>query len=389
VNRGIVDGANLGGTAACIPTRALAKGLGWDHKRGTAPAVLRADDEDPSGHTYPAVGALAWRPITVTASRPLVSVVTPTRNQAEFIEDTLRSLERQTYPNIEHVVVDGGSTDGTLAILGRWHGRHPLRWISEPDKGMYDAVNKGLRLAEGDILAYLNSDDLLLPWAVERAVAAFEDDAAAAVVFGDALRVDDVTGAVAVDLHPSFSPAWTPRFGTIVQPAVFWRRSTYQRFGEFDADLRYIADLDYWLRVGRQAPVAHVQEVLAVVRWHERSLTVSQRRPMRVEEAAMRARHHGDGSIVRPVAKGAGRVLHGLRQRAVWLRFAAAVRGGSSSAGWPLFRQEMKPRIASSRFGFSFVPLVGRLWGRDWLTVEWPSGVRPRLAGDRGSQGHD
>ena len=95
--------------------------------------------------------------------RPLFSIVTPTLNRRELLEWTLRSIRGQSYPDLEHVVVDGGSTDGTLALLAEFEGTYPLRWISEPDGGMYNAINKGLRMASGDILAYLNSDDLYFP----------------------------------------------------------------------------------------------------------------------------------------------------------------------------------------------------------------------------------
>src|SRR4029079_2623963 len=107
-------------------------------------------------------------------TRPLVSVVTPTLNQARFLERTLASVRGQTYPNIEHIVVDGGSTDGALEILERERRAGTLRTTSGPDAGMYDAVNKGLGMATGEVLAYLNSDDAWLPWAVERVMQVFE-----------------------------------------------------------------------------------------------------------------------------------------------------------------------------------------------------------------------
>ena len=98
---------------------------------------------------------------------PLVSIITPTLNQGRTIGATLESVRRQTYSRIEHIVIDGGSSDSTSDILAAAHQASGLIWRSEPDRGMYDAVNKGLRLATGEIVGYLNSDDLLLPWAVE------------------------------------------------------------------------------------------------------------------------------------------------------------------------------------------------------------------------------
>ena len=102
--------------------------------------------------------------------RPLVSIITPSLNQARFLDDTLRSVRDQTYPHIEHIVIDGGSTDGTVEMLARNLCDERFRWLSEPDDGMYWAVNKGLRMASGSIVAYLNADDVFLPWSVAAAV---------------------------------------------------------------------------------------------------------------------------------------------------------------------------------------------------------------------------
>ncbi len=117
---------------------------------------------------------------------PLVSIVTPTRDQGPYIEQTLRSVAGQTYPRIEHIVVDGGSTDGTHAILARHAAARGLVWWSEPDDGMYQAVNRGFARANGEILAYINSDDLYFPWSVEVAVRALQ--AGPDLVYGDALH---------------------------------------------------------------------------------------------------------------------------------------------------------------------------------------------------------
>ena len=106
--------------------------------------------------------------------RPLVSIVTPTLNQAEYLGRTLGSVRRQTYPRIEHFVVDGGSTDATLHVLRAAESSAGMRWVSEPDDGMYDAINKGISRTTGEIVGYLNSDDLYFPWAVEAAVRVFE-----------------------------------------------------------------------------------------------------------------------------------------------------------------------------------------------------------------------
>src|ERR1043166_5067752 len=104
---------------------------------------------------------------------PLVSIVTPTMNRSRLLESTLRSVRAQTYPAVEHIVMDGGSSDGTTALLRAYEPTYRMRWQSAPDGGMYYAINEGLRQANGEILAYLNSDDLYFPWTIGVVVEAF------------------------------------------------------------------------------------------------------------------------------------------------------------------------------------------------------------------------
>ncbi len=96
-------------------------------------------------------------------SKPLVSIVTPSLNQGGFIEDCIRSVKNQSYKNIEHIIVDGGSTDATINILKKYEGTYNMIWLSEPDNGMYDAINKGFKLSKGEIMAWINADDMYLP----------------------------------------------------------------------------------------------------------------------------------------------------------------------------------------------------------------------------------
>jgi hypothetical protein len=225
----------------------------------------------------------------------LVSVVTPTLNQAQYLEATVRSVRAQGYPDIEHIVVDGGSTDGTLELLRRSTDDGPLRWISEPDTGMYDAINKGLALATGEVLAYLNSDDAYLPWAVEVALRVFERRPEVELVFGDGVKVYEAEGIQRLRLFPPFDPISLANYESIMQPAVFWRRSLFERIGGFDRGMRYVADLDYWLRASRAgAGIAHVDEVIAIERIHAGRLSSAQQEAMAAEDRVMRAAHAGD-----------------------------------------------------------------------------------------------
>lgn len=204
--------------------------------------------------------------------RPLVSIVTPTLNQARYLEETIRSVEEQDYPRLEHLVVDGGSTDGTLEVLHR----HPqLRWISEPDGGQADAIRKGFGLAHGRILAWLNSDDLYLPGAVAAAVEALSGDCALA--YGGWRQIDE-HGALLKEIPPKAwdYPTLLERANFVPQPAAFFTREAYEAVGGIDTRYRYAMDLDLWLRLGRRYEVCRVDRVLAAFRFHSESKTVAE-----------------------------------------------------------------------------------------------------------------
>ena len=132
-------------------------------------------------------------------TNPLVSIVTPSYNKGSFVEETILSIKNQTYPHIEHIVMDGGSTDGTLDIMRKYSDS--ITWISEPDKGQSDAINKGWRMAKGEILAYLNADDTYMPWAVETAMKFLEQNPDLDMVYGDCNIINE-QGTV-IDRYPS------------------------------------------------------------------------------------------------------------------------------------------------------------------------------------------
>lgn len=229
---------------------------------------------------------------------PLVSIVTATRNRAELLEWTLRSVHRQSYANIEHIVMDGASTDGTVDLLRQLEAPFNLTWHSKPDTGMYPAINDGLALAKGDILAYLNSDDLYFPWTIEVVVDAFRRNPHADFIFGDALAIDEDTGRQTLYWMPPFDLDFVRRSGFLAQPAVFWRRRVFDEEGGFDETLRYVADCDYWMRMGDHRRFVKVWEFLAIERNHGDTLREATGRDVWAELAAVRAKYvklSGDG----------------------------------------------------------------------------------------------
>jgi hypothetical protein len=222
---------------------------------------------------------------------PLVTIVTPVLNRVETIEACLASVASQSYEPIEHIVVDGGSTDGTLDLINDHRPSHRFRWISEPDSGMYDAINKGIALSNGDVLAYLNSDDLYLPWSVEVAIRALTPPID--LVYGDMgmLRVepDGGSGVFSLKFYPDFSLRHYAFVGTIGQPTVFWRRSLTDKIGPFDAGYRLIGDCEYWLRAAlRGAKLRHIPELLAIELEHGSTLRTTQGERLKEEFETLR-----------------------------------------------------------------------------------------------------
>lgn len=199
---------------------------------------------------------------------PLVSIITVSRNSGKFIEDNILSVQHQSYPHIEHIVVDGGSTDSTVDIL-RKHKN--LRWISEPDEGVTDAFNKGIGMASGDILAFLNSDDVYYsPGAVRKAVDAMEANPEAGVIFGDCAFIDadgKVTGFFqGQGQRFNFSALLCSEF-TIPLASAFIRHSAIKAIGgKLDTSLDFAADWELWIRTGLKFPIAYVAETFGSVR---------------------------------------------------------------------------------------------------------------------------
>lgn len=207
--------------------------------------------------------------------QPLVSIVTPSYNQANFIEASLRSVLEQDYPNIEYLVADGGSTDGSLEIIRSYAGRLAW-WVSEKDSGQAEAINKGFARARGEIVAWLNSDDLYLPGAVSAAVRAFEQHPQAGLVFTDVVSINAAGQAINVMTCGDWGLDDLLQFKIISQPGVFMRRSVLEQAGYLDLSMHYMLDHQLWLRMAQQAPIQYVPERWAAARFHENAKNVNQ-----------------------------------------------------------------------------------------------------------------
>lgn len=204
---------------------------------------------------------------------PLVSVVTPSLNQGAYIERAIASVLEQGYPNVEHIVVDGGSTDETLSILER----HPtLAWVSEPDAGQAAAINKGFRMAHGTIFGWLNADDYYLPGAISAAVEVFRTTDAA-FVHGGWIQVDERGAAIReVQVVPFDFRLQLEHRNAVCQPGSFFRSDAFWAVGGIDESFEFAMDYELWLKLGSRYGVRHVNRAQAAYRYHDDSKSVAQ-----------------------------------------------------------------------------------------------------------------
>jgi len=205
---------------------------------------------------------------------PLVSIVTPSFNQAPFLEQTIRSVLEQDYPRIEYMIVDGGSTDGSVDIIRKYADRFAW-WISEKDSGQAEAINKGLRRARGEIVAWLNSDDVYLPGAVSAAVQAFEQKPQAGLVYGNVLAVDEMNRPLNLLRYGDWGLAGLMEFRIIGQPSVFMRHQVLEQTGFLDPSYHFLLDHQLWLRLAQIAGMDYLPKTLAEARFHRESKNVA------------------------------------------------------------------------------------------------------------------
>jgi glycosyltransferase involved in cell wall biosynthesis len=206
---------------------------------------------------------------------PLVSVVTPSFNQAEYLETAIRSVLGQDYPRIEYIVIDGGSQDGSLGIIERYSDRLAF-WTSEPDQGQAAAINKGLRRAQGELVAWINSDDVYLPGAISEAVDAARRDPEAGMFYADGLMVDRDLRLLDPHRYRTLSSLDLLAFEVLLQPTVFIRRAALEAVGLLNEQYQLILDHELWLRISGRYRLAHVPRFWALERTHEEAKTISQ-----------------------------------------------------------------------------------------------------------------
>jgi hypothetical protein len=306
---------------------------------------------------------------------PLVSIVTPSFQQGRFLRRTIDSVLRQTYPHIDYLVIDGGSTDESTAILRSYGNR--FFWVSEPDRGQTDAINKGFARSHGQIRAYLNSDDVLVPDAVACAVQEFCRHPGCCLVYGKALNIgatDEVLG---------FFPTEPFRLERLLeecficQPATFWRAALAERIGSFDATLHFAMDYDYWLRAAHAGErFLYLPRVLGCNRQYPQAKTWAGRMHVLQEVIAVCRRHAGEACFSHYIAYWQHRLFektHGWPRWGRWLpgaRWILALlhsRWHRNRGSWPLFAGDLLAGAGRR---------LGRMMSGIFQPQAWGEGIR-------------
>jgi glycosyltransferase involved in cell wall biosynthesis len=269
---------------------------------------------------------------------PKISIVTPSYNQARFIEETIRSVLLQGYPNLEYIIIDGGSTDHSVEIIKRYE-QWLSHWVSEQDRGQSDAINKGFNRASGQIYAWLNSDDYLLKNALRNVAMAYLGSPGAGGWFGGCLQVDE-SGDTLLIVCPNRLDAealggWGEN--AVTQPACFFSAKAWRECGPLDQDLHYAMDFDLWLKIAKHFTIEKVDDLLAAGLVHRDAKTQRDPAQMHAEHCVVQIRHGYEPLAIRNISQ--------------WI-----------SEYWRLLRKI--DRISRFPFVRPFMPIVRIVWRR-------------------------
>ncbi len=232
---------------------------------------------------------------------PKITIVTPSFNQGAFLEKTIQSVVAQNYPNLEYLIIDGGSADDSLDTIRKYEP-HLSYWVSEPDKGQSHAINKGLARASGELLGWLNSDDYLLPGALEKVARAYLEDPTVGAVYGQGHIVDD-DGAVIYTplLRPvTLESLYDWCYGNdFMQPSCLFTKEAWEECGPLDESIHISLDVDLWLKIAKKYKFRRLNDVLSHSLGHAGAKTIAFRNLMKVDLALVISQHGGEKSARR------------------------------------------------------------------------------------------
>jgi glycosyltransferase involved in cell wall biosynthesis len=317
--------------------------------------------------------------MNATASQPLVSIITPSYNQAAYLEATIHSVLAQDYAPLEYLIVDGASQDGSSQIIQRYAGRLAW-WVSEADHGQAEAINKGFQHAKGEIVAWLNSDDMYLPGAVQSAVDALQAEPGVGMVYGDAITIDPSGRPMNRLAFGEWELADLMNFRVICQPAVFMRRAVLEKAGYLDTSYHFMLDHHLWLRMARLAPIQYIPQLWAADRHHPAAKNVAQAAGFGQETLLLVDWMRGQPDLARRLRADRRHVLGGAYR----LRARYLLDGGRPAEAlftylkalwyWPAFAWGHKHRMA-----YALVRWLGGAARADWFARRAPRRPDPRL----------
>lgn len=232
------------------------------------------------------------------SSWPKISIVTPSYNQGQFLERTILSVLNQNYSNLEYIIIDGGSTDGSIEVIKKYE-KSLTYWISEQDNGQANAINKGWRIATGEIVAYLNSDDTYTAGAIKNIALYFMQHPEVDAIYGTCNIINENDDVINVWEPAEFNVKTLIRCGisTIPQQTVFFRSYVLKEVGLLDTSLRHAMDYEYWIRMGQKFRIQKTPYVLANFRIHTKSKTSLETSTQWQESCRIRARYFDESKL--------------------------------------------------------------------------------------------
>lgn len=289
-----------------------------------------------------------------------IALVTPSLNQAGFLRETIDSVLHQEYPALDYLVVDGGSSDGSLAVMRSYGER--LRWLSEPDSGQSAAINKGWRLTQGEIVGWVNSDDRLEAQALTHVANFFEANPTVDLVYGDCHWINansQITGSYPACPY-DYTRLVVEALNFIPQPATFFRRSLLESVGAIDESLHFTMDYDYWLRAGLRHRGAYLPVYLAALRRHGGAKSIAQLGRFAAENVRIFERLLAQPDLPPAVAAQRRLALSNVYQRAADSSFWAAEVGKARRYAWQAWR--CRPLRLRSLWFWLLFGKTGRRW---------------------------
>ena len=222
-----------------------------------------------------------------------ISIVTPSYNYGRFIGDAIQSVIDQDYGNKEYIIMDGGSTDDTYEVVRSFGELSYLKWISEPDDGQTNAINKGFELASGDVVAWLNADDFYLPETFSRVAKAFKDNPDVDVIYGDTMFVDEKGNCKRIKKEHDFDFKILLYYGCYIQStSTFFRRRIFEEGNKLNESFRVVMDYEYFLRIyDRGYKFKYLPEVLSTFRWHGDNVSIKNKEIGLREKLNMRKKY--------------------------------------------------------------------------------------------------